>query len=79
MEENQKLYYLTHKVWTQAKEPPKSNFTSQPPRLVRAEQKEKVGNYIQTKLPFQRGEQGPRGTQPMEQQDEWQPWGKFPE
>jgi hypothetical protein len=59
MEENQMLYYLTHKVWTQAKEPLKANYTSQP-RPLRVEQKKRVGNYIQSRLPFQRGKQGLR-------------------
>jgi hypothetical protein len=53
------LYYLTHKVWTQAKEPLKANYTSQP-RPLRVEQKKRVGNYIQSRLPFQRGKQGLR-------------------
>jgi hypothetical protein len=48
MEESQMPYYLTLEVWTQAKEPPKLNYTLQPPRLFRAEQNERVGNYMQT-------------------------------
>jgi hypothetical protein len=75
MDENQMPYYLTEETWTQAKEPPKANYALQPPRPPRAEQNERVGNYIQTRLPFQRSEQDPRDPQPTNQQEQQQPWG----
>jgi hypothetical protein len=78
MEENQMPYYPTREPWTQVREPPKTNYTSQPPRPARAEDNRRPGNLTQTTLTFQSGEQRTRVAQPTEQQEERPPGNANP-